>query len=930
MAGIREGNGDAFSYDAFLSYGHAHDAKLASVLQTKLERFAKPWYRTRGLRVFRDDADLAADPDLWGAIERALGTARWFVLLASDSAAASPWVNREVTWWLAHRSAARLLIVATERRLVWDDAADDWAPNAPVPPALRKVFRTEPLWVDMSGVTGVDLPVERLADLAAPLHGTPKELLISEQVRQHQRTMRLAYGAVAVMTVLTLLAAGGAFVAVGQRDKARTQARLATSRQLAALATANLSTRLDVAQLLAVEGYRLDHNPQTRAALFQSLASSPRLVRYLTAGARITALAASRDGGVVAVGTASGRVIRWDLRSGHRDELTVGSRGVTQVALNSDGMVVAVADGAAVWVKDMAATAAFTTMGAHLGTVDLAVSPSGKTVAVLDGGPSNSARATLTMHVRASGASVQVRSDSFEHVGLTDDAEVTMFNSLGMWRRMVASNLRSKAAFLTMSTPAGGFAPGSSPDGEYLGYAKYGQVTAWSTRDPNVDTSTPSGFLSSRTPNAPSDDLVISRDGKWAATTRGGALYVGPLSKDSQSAETAPAGELLTGTREVRGLAFLGRDGTRLVSAVGESVALWDLRYPGRLAERTGITVADAAAAGNPPTLVLPPDERLVLMSGSIQGAAVYDFSSRPPRTLVRNDTASNTTPVWDRARKRPLLLRSLDQEEELQTFEAKPVTVGRWTTDGSAPIAASQTPDGGEVVIVDSSGAVRVNNISTGRSRRIAAGPRRRNGLDYVAAGAVDPEAHSAAVASTLGAALIDLGTGRIRQVGDGAAVQVVFTRSNLYVQRATDDLEVWSRDGRTLQRTFPPDGGYHWSFAVSRDERLLARLRTDGSVVLTDPMTSELVGSFQLPYPEGSTATTPYGGTTLAFTTDQRELLTATAGGELIRWAVSADALTVRACATAGRALTHQEWEREVHLGPTSSRSCPPAVRR
>jgi hypothetical protein len=79
-----------------------------------LERFAKPWYRSRALRVFRDTASLAANPDLWSSIEKALDASAWLVLMASPKAARSPWVNREVKWWLAHKSSQRLLVVLTD------------------------------------------------------------------------------------------------------------------------------------------------------------------------------------------------------------------------------------------------------------------------------------------------------------------------------------------------------------------------------------------------------------------------------------------------------------------------------------------------------------------------------------------------------------------------------------------------------------------------------------------------------------------------------------------------------------------------------------------------------------------------------------------------------------------------------------------------
>ncbi len=57
LGGMTDGTSE---YDAFISYSHALDGSLARALQTGLERFAKPWYRPRALRVFRDTTNLAA------------------------------------------------------------------------------------------------------------------------------------------------------------------------------------------------------------------------------------------------------------------------------------------------------------------------------------------------------------------------------------------------------------------------------------------------------------------------------------------------------------------------------------------------------------------------------------------------------------------------------------------------------------------------------------------------------------------------------------------------------------------------------------------------------------------------------------------------------------------------------------------------------
>src|SRR5215472_3575510 len=140
----------ASGYDAFISYGHGHDRALAAQLQADLQRFAKPWYKMRAVRVFLDAASLGADPSLWASVEAALSSSGWLVLLASPDAARSEWVDREVRWWLEHRTADRLLVVGTGPGLAWDDQGRDWAADAPVPLALRGAFASEPLWLDLS------------------------------------------------------------------------------------------------------------------------------------------------------------------------------------------------------------------------------------------------------------------------------------------------------------------------------------------------------------------------------------------------------------------------------------------------------------------------------------------------------------------------------------------------------------------------------------------------------------------------------------------------------------------------------------------------------------------------------------------------------------------------------------------------------------
>src|SRR5262245_56004235 len=166
------------TYDAFISYSHAADGRLAPALQRGMQRLAKPWYRVRALRVFRDESALSANPHLWSSIQDALDDADWFLLLASPEAAASEWVNRELRHWLEHRSADRILVVLTDGTFDW--TGHELAGSA-VPGVLEGAFTEEPRHVDLRWArTATDLDMHNprfrnaVAELAAPVRGVSK------------------------------------------------------------------------------------------------------------------------------------------------------------------------------------------------------------------------------------------------------------------------------------------------------------------------------------------------------------------------------------------------------------------------------------------------------------------------------------------------------------------------------------------------------------------------------------------------------------------------------------------------------------------------------------------------------------------------------------------------------------------------------------
>src|SRR5258708_9140626 len=196
-------------YDAFVSYSHAKDKPIAAALQSVVQKLGKPWYRRRALRVFRDDTSLSATPSLWPTIEQALGQSRFLIVLASPEAAASPWVNKEVAYWLDHKGADTLFIAVTDGELAWDNKLGDfiWRDSMPLPPVLTGRFASEPKWVDLRAYRdGADKRdtkfTELAADFAAAIRGMPKEDLLSQEVKQQRRALTLAWSAAASLLFL--------------------------------------------------------------------------------------------------------------------------------------------------------------------------------------------------------------------------------------------------------------------------------------------------------------------------------------------------------------------------------------------------------------------------------------------------------------------------------------------------------------------------------------------------------------------------------------------------------------------------------------------------------------------------------------------------------------------------------------------------------
>ncbi|UCD82371.1 MAG: TIR domain-containing protein [Desulfobacterales bacterium] len=340
----------SMKYKAFISYSHAADGKLAPELERGLKRFAKPWYRLRAMRVFRDQTGLALTPELWPTILKALEDSENFVVLASPKAAESRWVRKEIEHWHANRDPRRMYIVLTDGELQWDNEAHDydWSKTTSLPALLAGTFREEPLhldlrWAKRKNHLSLREPHFRdaIAELAAPLHGKDKDEISGEDVRQHRRTVKVVVATVILLASLAVWATIQAVIAEQRRQTAQ-------SRQLAAQALSRLGREeLDSALLLSVEANRVKATQEARKSLLAGLITFPHFVRHLRGHANeVEGLAYSPDGKTFASASKDGTIVRWDAKTGNQvgEALNSGGHILTSLALSPDGETLAVGD----------------------------------------------------------------------------------------------------------------------------------------------------------------------------------------------------------------------------------------------------------------------------------------------------------------------------------------------------------------------------------------------------------------------------------------------------------------------------------------------------------------------------------------------------------------------------------------------------------
>ncbi len=174
--------GQAFRYDAFISYRHVEpDRKWAKWLHGALETYRVPrelvakGFPKRLTRVFRDEEELPANADLSSQITAALEQSKFLIVICSPRAVESRWVNAEVEHFRRLGRHDRILALLIEGE-----------PGKAFPPALTHIRRS---LTDASGQTREE--IEEVEPLAADVRPERSDVK-AHTLRTHARLRLLA------------------------------------------------------------------------------------------------------------------------------------------------------------------------------------------------------------------------------------------------------------------------------------------------------------------------------------------------------------------------------------------------------------------------------------------------------------------------------------------------------------------------------------------------------------------------------------------------------------------------------------------------------------------------------------------------------------------------------------------------------------------
>ena len=342
-------------YNAFISYSHAADGKLAPALQAGLEKFAKPWYKIRNLNIFRDEASLSASPHLWPNIEKALAESEYLVYMASPVSASSYWVGREIEYWVANKSIDKLLIVLTEGEISWDYKSDIFlnAESNSLPEILDKKFKVEPFYIDLrTARTQKDLSLnnpifkKEVLKLAAQLHNKEPKDLAGDEVIAHRKMIRTRNAAITALVFLFIAATAAAFLAIQNAKEAIKEKNIAQANYLVSEAQRiadrdpTLALRLAEASMQQSNNSFISNIAQTiyrKNSFYRIIASLQKTENSYNS---FSAVDYSPDGKYIITGSGDGIPRLWENNGKLIREFKSHSRFISSVGFSLDGKAI--------------------------------------------------------------------------------------------------------------------------------------------------------------------------------------------------------------------------------------------------------------------------------------------------------------------------------------------------------------------------------------------------------------------------------------------------------------------------------------------------------------------------------------------------------------------------------------------------------------
>jgi len=703
--------------------------------------------------------------------------------------------------------------------------------------------------------------------------------------------------------------------AVAARDSATLQARLATSRALAAQAPAHLGDQYDLALLLAAQATEITSTVEAKGSLLTALGANPYLSAYLNGHTGpVTAVAFSPHNATLASGSGDGTVILWDIATRRLLARLSSGRGggapVDNVAFSPDGKRLAVGNAAGtlrLWDVTTRRPLGQPLSDGRGAVAGLAYSPDGRILAAGQG------RVVVLWDIATRrpagqplvGATRAIASVAFSPDGRT--LAVVGGRSVVLWdvatRRPVGRPFRGH----TRDVSAVAF----SPDGTTLAAGSADRtIILWDVASHQRLGQVLSGHQAAVT------GLAFSPDGNTLISSSNDAtLRLWDVALQQPLIGSPPAG--LTGHTGAVGAVAFSPDGTMMASGgTDHRVILWHAAPHSRIEQSLPLRAGalhnvvfsldgHTLATGGDNTVWLWDTTRQWLLAAlhSHRGT-VFNVALSPDGHTLAIGSATGHLQFWDLATRRPL----------------GPAIAA----DTNVVNSVVFSPDGGALATGSLDGVVRLWDVATRRQR----GPPLLGRAGEVWSVAFSPDGRLLASSGRDHAIRIwNVATHRLQGaplVGHTDAVwSVTFSPDGRMLASASWDNTVRLWDTATGRPLGPPLTGHSGSVDVVRfspDGRTLASGSQDGTVILWDVATHQRIGP-----PLYARAGAVWS---VAFSPDGATLASVGPDGTVRLWDTSVASWRRRACAVAGRDLTPAEWSAFVGTDVPYRSTCAPRL--